>query len=82
MDFKRERPPSPEREDELFHQYLAAEAEVEMIMREVSDILERAEDRDQARSQLLKTHADRLDEAANRARERLDQWLDHVRGQL
>jgi len=58
---------------------LAAEEEVEAVMKEINGILEGTPYRAEAERILLKTHADRVDEAADRARILLDRWLAHVR---
>ena len=74
-----ESPPSPERKEDLFEAYLAAEDEVEVILKEISEVLANAEDRAEAERHLLRTHADRLDQATRKARESLTRWLAHVR---
>jgi hypothetical protein len=70
-----ESPRSPDREAELFRNYLAAHQEVGAIMKEIHEILAGAEDRGEAERLILKTVANRLDEATQRSRELLDQWL-------
>jgi len=74
-----ESPSSPEREEDLFDSYSAAEGEVETILKEISEILVRAQDRAEAERRLLETHANRLDQANRKARELLNRWLAHVR---
>jgi hypothetical protein len=78
MPSKPEFPHSPEREEELFRNYLAAEEEVEAVMREINEILAGAEDRLAAERSVLDTHAYRLDQATKKSRELLDKWLAHL----
>lgn len=78
MNFKRESPSSPEREEDLFKAYSSAEDEVENIMKEINGILAGAQDRAEAERVLLNTHADRLDQATRKARALLNQWLAHL----
>ena len=59
-------------------EYSAAEQEVANIMQEINAILAGAQDRAKAERLLLKTHADRIDVATQKARELLKQWIAHV----
>ena len=76
---KPESPRSPEHGEELFKSYLAAEHEVEAIMQEINSALSSAQDQVETERLILQTYANRLDQAARKARELLDTWLAHVR---
>jgi hypothetical protein len=70
---------SPEEGKALFEAYVAAEDQVQAILKEIDERLSQAEDRGQAERDLLITHAARVEEATQKARELLNEWLGCVR---
>jgi hypothetical protein len=80
MEKNLENPKSPE--DVLFSDLMAAEKEVETILGEIDEILRSSDDRKQAETIVLKSHAPRLEEAQRRAGDVLAKWLAFVKSEI
>ena len=62
-------------EDKAYAELTAAISEETRILREMDDILQASEDREEAEKLILKTHAPLMDAAMKKTREAQDKWI-------
>lgn len=62
-------------EDRAYAELTAAIAEETRILREMDDILQASENREEAEKLILKTHAPLMDAAMKKTREAQDKWI-------